>query len=81
MGCKDVLINKHPLDVGLGDRETWDLGTWDVVHRGTGMRGHGTQGRADKQTSPEFCTEFAINNFWWSRKRNVLCDGEFASSC
>ena len=50
---------------GRGTRGRQDVGRWDV-----GLRGVGTQelwdirmlGR-DKQTTPEFCAEFAMYNF------------------
>ena len=69
-------------DVGLVDVGTW--GRWTrgsrEVRRGDAetqeLGDVGTQGR-DKQTTPEFCAEFAIYNFRWSRQRY---DGEFVSS-
>ena len=51
---------------------TWDAGTWDAK----------TSGHEDmpiNKQHPNFA-KFAISNFQWSRKRKVLCDGEFASS-
>ena len=74
-------------DSGARGRETRDVGTWDSGTSECGTQGRGdagrqelgevgTQGR-DKQTTPEFCAEFAIYNFRWSRERN---DEEFASS-
>ena len=58
---------------GLGDAGMWDSGMWDSRTQGhgdDGTQGRGekgmqelgdvtTQGR-DKQTTPEFCTEFAL---------------------
>ena len=73
--------------MGLGTRGLGDAGTWDSGTRGRGTRGRrdvgrgdagtqelgdvGTQGR-DKQTTPEFCAEFAIYNFRWSTERYCL---------
>ena len=64
-------------DAELRDAETWDKGTRGRWNSGTlgdsrtwdaGTRGH------DKQTTPEFCTEFAIYNFQWSRGRYYMLE-------
>ena len=50
------------------------LGDTGTRGRGTRRRGDsGTQGR-DKQTTPEFCAEFAFYNFRWSRERYCLME-------
>ena len=55
-----------------------DAGMWDSgkprrgkQEHGTWVRGEaGTSGhRCDRQTAPEFCVEFVIYNFQWSRGR------------
>lgn len=62
--------------MGLGDAGTWDAGsrgrqtrdsgTWDsrMLELGDSTRRMGTRG-CDKQTTPDFCIEFAEKfNFW-----------------
>ena len=52
---------------GLGDAETWDAGTREHawVRKDPETRGRGT---------PEFCAEFSIYNFWWSRETYYMME-------
>ena len=66
-------------DVGLGDAGTWDMGRGDV-----GMWDARTSGREDMPINKQHL-KFALNLQFtifgrWTRKRKVLCDGEFDSS-
>ena len=59
-------------DVRTLDAKTWVLRTREL--RTWGREDVGMQGHADKQTTSEFCAEFAIYNFQWSRERYFVME-------
>ena len=59
-----------------GHRDTGTQGSGDAGMQGRRTRGCGDVGmrECDKQTTPEFCVEFVIYNFRWSRGRYYMLE-------